>query len=357
MIRFTCPHCTSKLSAKEKLVGQVRKCPNCGQPVHIVADEAAETEPLEIDQGAADQEILVAVKDRLPSQHLPERLDRESHYVICDKVHVVAAWANDGRGWMFRSGPGFISAKRCRAELTPEGDFKLIDLKFAMTPDGKRLYGVTSYQLALRWALTTLDESDDAICGRITGLGALNRDQKYAVRSALKEQFMRDVWEHSSEVLEYLANTDFHSPGAGGEPPASSGLPRVSMVDFLRAVVYVNGRIPRGFDFALHVFQTANPHAAQSIVGRERAGKPAVEAQSLGAFGLSGEAFVSHARELARDEDPNKSLQPSLIVVQEQHIDVESHGRLHTMLCSFFRSKEAKEVVLPPGQSLDGLLR
>ena len=63
--------------------------------------------------------------------------------------------------------------------------------------------------------MTVLDQGDDPIAGKITGLGSLNRDQKNAVRQALKDQFMRQVWEGAAEVLEYLANTDYHSPGVG----------------------------------------------------------------------------------------------------------------------------------------------
>ena len=79
--------------------------------------------------------------------------------------------------------------------LPTQGDFKLVELKFAMTPEGKRLAGLTSYQLAIRWALTVLDQGDEPIVGKITGYGSLNRDQKNAVRQALKDQFMRQVWE------------------------------------------------------------------------------------------------------------------------------------------------------------------
>jgi len=43
----------------------------------------------------------------------------------------------------------------------------------------------------------------------------LNRDQKNAVRLMLREQFMRPVWENSTEVLEYLSNADFHAHGVG----------------------------------------------------------------------------------------------------------------------------------------------
>jgi hypothetical protein len=49
----------------------------------------------------------------------------------------------------------------------------------------------------------------------IIGQGALGRDQKNAVRQALKEHFMRQVWAESHEVLDYLNNADYRSPGVG----------------------------------------------------------------------------------------------------------------------------------------------
>ena len=82
-----------------------------------------------------------------------------------------------------------------------------------MTPEGKRLSGITSYQLVTRWALTVLDQGDDNIVEKIAGAGRLNRDQKIAVRQALKEQFMRPVWQDAAAVLDYLASVDYHSPG------------------------------------------------------------------------------------------------------------------------------------------------
>jgi hypothetical protein len=58
-----------------------------------------------------------------------------------------------------------------------------------------------------------LDQGDDNIVEKITGPGCLNRDQKIAVRQALKEQFMRPVWQDATAVLEYLASADYHSAG------------------------------------------------------------------------------------------------------------------------------------------------
>ena len=210
MIRVICPHCGSKLNAKDELVGQMRKCPKCAQPVKIVAEASA--------PGAVKPqtpEVQISTGERLPTPEAPERLNRESHYLICNKTHMVATWENNGGGWMYKAGAGLISVKRCRESLPSQGDFQLVELKFQITSDGKRLTGLTAHQLATRWALTSLDQGDDAIVGKVTGPGSLNRDQKNAVRGALKDQFMRQVWSDAAEVLEYLANADYHSPGVG----------------------------------------------------------------------------------------------------------------------------------------------
>ena len=211
MIRVTCPHCGSRLNAKDELAGQTRKCPKCAQPVCIVADAAADPNGIALDATLPDQHVQLATEEHLPSIRLPDRLDRDSFYLICDKTRLVAAWGNNGQGWMLKTVAGFISAKRNRDQLPAEGDFKLIELKFTITPDGKRLSGLTSYQLATRWALTTLDQGDDLIVEKVTGYGSLNRDQKNAVRQALKDQFMRQVWENATDVLDYLGNTDYSS--------------------------------------------------------------------------------------------------------------------------------------------------
>ncbi len=211
MIRLSCPHCGSKLNAKDELVGQTRKCPKCAQPVKIVAEapEPAAVEP------AVGQTPQVSVEERLPTPDLPNRLNRESHYLIADKARVVATWENNGTGWMYRAGAGFMNAKRCRDVLPAQGNYQLVELKLGVSADGKRLCGITCYQLASRWALTSLDQGDEAIMGKVTGPGSLNRDQKNAVRQALKDQFMREVWADSTDVLEYLASADYHSQGVG----------------------------------------------------------------------------------------------------------------------------------------------
>jgi hypothetical protein len=355
MIRVTCPHCASSLNAKDELIGQVRKCPKCQQPLTIVADPPAVPKSVAVEEAPPDEQRHATVAARLPSHRLPERLDRHSHYLILDRTSLVAAWQSDGRGWMMKVGLNYVSAKRNRQNLPSEGDFKLVELLFATTPEGKHLTGVLSFQLVTRWALTVLHEGDDAIVAKISKLGSLNREQKFAVRQTLKEQFMPDVWEHSPEVLEYLANTDYHSPGVGHDTTGPTELPHLNMVDFSGAVVYVDSRPPRGLDFGFHVFQTFNPKAAESIAERQASVNPPITVENLGSFGLTDTGFVQHARELAAAA-PSRSLEKSVVVIQENSLTIDSGVKYHTAMFSYFRSREAKEVVLPAGESVDSFL-
>ena len=148
MIRVTCPHCGSKLNAREELAGQTRKCPKCAQPVRVVADPAPAASDVILVAPADDAAPEPATEEGLPLPDLPTHLNRESHYLICDRTHLVATWQNDGRGWMLKTNAGLIPAKRNREKLPTQGDFKLVELKLSMTSEGRRLTGLTSYQVA-----------------------------------------------------------------------------------------------------------------------------------------------------------------------------------------------------------------
>ncbi len=211
MVRIVCPSCASKLDAKNELIGQVRKCPKCGQPVCIVPDIDLDQSPASADGPVSAQPDPPATEGGLAKPELPKRLNRESHYLICTRTQLVAAWTNNGQGWLLKTDAGLVNARRNADQIPSAGDFKLVELKLELTGDGRRLSGLRIYQLANRWALLALAHDDDQITEKITGLGALNREQKFVVRQALKDQFMRPVWENAATVLEYLANTDYHS--------------------------------------------------------------------------------------------------------------------------------------------------
>jgi len=213
MIRLACPTCGKKLAAPDEHAGRMGKCPGCGQPIRIATEAAAFGPSIPLDETEPDQHVLPPNEQRLPVYRPPERLDRESHYLICDKTHLVAAWENYGLGWQFNTGTGMAPAGRHRDKLPMVGEFQLVELRLEMTPDGKRLKGIVCYRLADRWALNALDQGDDVILEKVVGPGCLNREQKFAVRQVLKTQFMSAVWQEAKAVNDFLVNNDFHSHG------------------------------------------------------------------------------------------------------------------------------------------------
>jgi hypothetical protein len=217
MIRVICEQCGSKLNAKDKLAGQTRKCPKCKAAITIplpggesIHDEDAH---IALENGETDQHAQPASESNLRHLLLPEKLDRNNRYLICDRTKLVACWENNGHGWMLRVNTGLVQASRNQPLLPSDGDFKLVELRLKDTGEGLRVVGLVSFQLASRWALTELGKGDNRIISTISGLGSLNRDQKHVVRKAIKEQFMYEIWKDAQNVLEYLDSTDYHSPG------------------------------------------------------------------------------------------------------------------------------------------------
>lgn len=223
MITLFCPGCNAKFHAPEELVGKAHKCPKCGTELTLDDGPGLRSPPSSSDMPEASAEIvgprqsdgtILAVEHTSPQlHHVPEHLDRQSHYLICDKMHLVAAWENDGRGWMLRTSAGMVSARRNLDNLPSQGDFKLVELKLAETDAGFRLEHVVVYQLAEHWGLTRIEKGEDKIVGAIVGPAGLSKEQKGAVRDAIRSRFMRPVWENAGNVLEFLGNTDYHSPG------------------------------------------------------------------------------------------------------------------------------------------------
>ncbi len=206
MIRTTCPSCGSKLTAKDKLAGQTRKCPKCGGPVVIAApDPAAEPDPKGFVEGAAASTLLAL--------EMPTRLTKASRYMICDSSKVVAFWQDNGKGWQLHTTAGLIAAKRNSDMLPHRGNFMMAELLFNATDAGPRLRGLTVYKLAESWALTQLAKGDHDILATVVGVGSLTRLQKTAMRQAIKDQMMHPVWAEATSVLEFLGNTDYHSSG------------------------------------------------------------------------------------------------------------------------------------------------
>ena len=212
MIRILCGNCQSKLNAKDELEGQTRKCPKCGTPVLIARPEpsgtpSSESPPISTAMDDDSDETTLRPIDA------PACLNPTSRYLILDETRLVAAWRNDSKGWMLKTTAGLIGAKQNRDQLPVRGNFKFVELTIVRDEAGTRLSALTSHQLATSWALTTLDKGDNQILSKITAPGSLNRDQKAAILLLIRDQLMYEVWQNSRNVLDYLADNDYHSPG------------------------------------------------------------------------------------------------------------------------------------------------
>mgnify|MGYP005838841661 FL=1 len=214
MIRFLCPHCGSKLDAREEIAGQTRKCPKCRNPVTVPqpAGPSRAAEPSK-DGSPAVARPPAEVPIRPPPSH-PTRLVAHNRYLICDRSGVFAAWEGGGQGWLLRTDHGYTPVARNADKLPPQGDFKLVELQMSVEHERPLLRALRVFQLAKRWALVSLIRGDDAVLKTITGPGGLNRDQKNAIRQYLGQRMMREIWGDNQTILEYLANPDYHSPGA-----------------------------------------------------------------------------------------------------------------------------------------------
>ncbi|MHC4404548.1 MAG: hypothetical protein ACYTG0_33250 [Planctomycetota bacterium] len=213
MIRFACPTCGVKLSAKEKLAGQSRTCPKCGTTIEIPRQDALAEEDNGLDDVVGDQRVIHEDEHDLPPVATPERLVHSNRYWICDKSRVVALWEGDARGWMLRAGAGLAPAKRSPEDIPTEGNFVMVELIMAATDEGHRLRGIRCHELPKRYALMALAQDEHKILSKVTGPGRLAKEQKAAVLTFLRDHLMRSTWEDAREVLGFLSNQDYHSPG------------------------------------------------------------------------------------------------------------------------------------------------
>ena len=219
MLVVVCPSCQARLKVSPQFTGRAGKCPRCGEIITLQQGQAASSssppQPQNPQAAAAD--------DDMPAIEQPDRLIRTFHYLVCDRLGLVATWEANGQGWMIRSGTTFVRAVKNADKLPAQGDFKLAELQITTRPDGShRLEGLHVYQLAPRYALTRIERGEDAILGAIRGPGSLNRDQKAAVFRYIRDKFMRELWEDNQALVDYLTNQDYHSPGISPPTHASS---------------------------------------------------------------------------------------------------------------------------------------
>ncbi|MDD4268580.1 MAG: hypothetical protein PHO07_00585 [Pirellulales bacterium] len=218
MLRITCPGCQSKLNAKEKLIGQTRKCPKCGGDVLIQApaapaaeaENAAEDAPVVPVEPPQETEGLARV---VPVANPPNELAPPNKYLICDRQRIIAVWEADGAGWQLKTPSGLISAKRNTEQIPQQGTFRLIELRITRGAESMYVSGIVCHELAPRWALPVIARGDNLILDKIVGPSGISRDQKLMVRRYLQDTFMPEVWRKREELVEFLSNEDIHTQG------------------------------------------------------------------------------------------------------------------------------------------------
>ena len=226
MLRITCPGCQSKLNAKEKLIGQTRKCPKCGYEVLIQAQadsmfderEAAQADTV----GGGEGEPTVHVEPPQETEGLarvvpvakpPQELVPPNKYLICDRQRLIAVWEGDGTGWQLKTPSGLISAKRNTEQIPTQGAFRLIELRITRGADAMHLSGIVCHELAARWALMAIGRGDNLILDKIVGPSGISRDQKQMIRRYLQDTFMPEVWRHRDDLVAFLSSEDIHTQG------------------------------------------------------------------------------------------------------------------------------------------------
>ena len=211
MIRVRCPSCRSRLNAKDELFGQTRKCPQCGDVIVIQADPTSDSSHAAVAQAPA---VSPRADTAEPSGfQRPRKLEPSSKYLVADHNRILAAWEDNGQGWLVKMAVGSMQAKRSTEGFPTRGTFVLVELRMNPTDAGRRLAGLLTFRLAGHWALQALARADNAILQKIVGSGALGKQQKAAVLTYLRQTLMPDIWHDSQAVVDYLTNTDYHSQG------------------------------------------------------------------------------------------------------------------------------------------------
>ena len=206
MIRVICEKCQSQLDAKDELLGQVRKCPRCQNPVTIVPVQ-------EKDIPATPEivsDIIINEVEGLKPGRFPSELDFRNKYCICSNDSVVAIWEL-GKGWSYKAGQGFVNAAKNRDIIPEKGDYTLVEIVVRESDDAKRPCEVNAYRLNSRWALPEIASGNDAILAKIQSESQLSSNQKNFVLDYLKTVYMPDFLYQSKELIRFLRDDDTES--------------------------------------------------------------------------------------------------------------------------------------------------
>ena len=199
MIRVICEKCQSQLDAKDELLGQVRKCPKCQNPVKIelVQDKDIPVTPEIV------SDIIFDEAEGLKPGRFPSELDFRNKYCICSNDAVVAIWEL-GKGWSYKAGQGFVSAAKNREIIPEKGDFTLVEIVVREMDDAKRPCEINAYKLNSRWALPEIASGNDSILAKIQNESQITSNQKKFVLDYLRTVYMPDFLYQSKELIHFL---------------------------------------------------------------------------------------------------------------------------------------------------------
>lgn len=216
IIQVICDHCGSKLNAKPELLGQVRKCPKCLEPVLIQRPPTTENTETTVESVVpstthSDDSVTANSSSAVDTVYggpigtvpRPARLDPLNRYCIVGTDRLVAHWEM-GKGWLLNIGSGFSSAKQNPTAIPDQGVFTLVELVIQPCEQGKKLTGMNLFRLGSRGCLTALTREDKDILSRIDGVGQLLRPQKNFIYSFLTKHFMYDFLENSKAIVSEL---------------------------------------------------------------------------------------------------------------------------------------------------------
>ena len=207
-IRVTCKNCRSKINAKDELLGQMRRCPKCQQPLLIEPDPEPTSAVIINDAPALNS---VAEADRLDQTVLiPAKLNYDHQYFILDQDRLLARWEAN-QGWLFNIGNGFGSAKRNIPLIPDQGTFAFVELVITRTEEGLRVTGLRVYKISARAALLSITRTDDEICSKIDGPEPLTRQQRASLITFMRKHFMFDFLSQAEPIMDYLSGNDFLS--------------------------------------------------------------------------------------------------------------------------------------------------
>ena len=195
-IRIACKSCGSKIDAKDELLGQIRRCPKCRNPI-LIQPEIAPS-----DARTTEIDVNAPLKIR--------RLRPDNLYFILGSDREIAYWkANEG--WFVNVGNGFVAVNRAHEILTEVGSFVLVEGRATQTEHGRRLKGLRFSQLSGRGVLKALAYGGEAdILEKAKEPAIPTGAQKRMTLQHIRNHFFFEFTDDAPEIVEYLQGFDSH---------------------------------------------------------------------------------------------------------------------------------------------------